>query len=149
MITWNSTAFGPDFTPHQRCKIVSQRLTQAVATHGGKVANLWMTYGTVDSSPVICYVNDPMHEYCNSQNLLLTLNQSDRGKEAQILQQLVTFGKNGTGPTLIRAGTRTMINLGMQVDNSLEAGGAAVSPQPQQPTPTPIPSATPSGDNSF
>lgn len=131
-----------------KCEIVSERLTQAVAANGGKLSKLRMTHGNIGRNPVICYINNS-NEQCNSKNLLLTLNQSDRGKESQILQQLVTFGIQGTGPTLTRG--RAIINLGIEVENALGVGGAAESPntttsvtQPQQPVPSPVPSAAPS-----
>ncbi|MHC5731056.1 MAG: COP23 domain-containing protein, partial [Nostoc sp.] len=40
MITWNSTAFGPKFTPQKRCELVSQRLSKAVISSGGKLSTL-------------------------------------------------------------------------------------------------------------
>jgi len=159
MITWNSTAFGPEFTPQRRCEIVSERLTQAVAAHGGKLRYLRLTHGTICNNPVICYINNP-NEDCNSNNLLLTLNQSDTDKVGQILKQLVNFSVNGTGNV---SRGRTEVELGIQVENALGTGGTSEPPHPTtsvtQPQPSmssPVPStvpatappaAKPSGDN--
>ena len=141
MITWKSTAFGPQFTPQRRCQIVSDRLTQAVAANGGKLKQLKMTYGTVNGSPTICYINSPA-EKCNGTNLLLTLNQSDRGQEKLILQQLVTFSIKGGGSAVSRGPVqRAVVDLGLQVENALgDGGGTAPSvntpvAQPQQSAP--------------
>jgi hypothetical protein len=55
----------------ERCRVVSQRLTAAVAEGGGTFQNLLLTYGRVNNQPVICYVRS-MDSACNSQNLLFT-----------------------------------------------------------------------------
>ena len=39
LLTWNSAEFGTDWTPEQRCKTVSQRLTNAVAKNSGKLSS--------------------------------------------------------------------------------------------------------------
>jgi Circadian oscillating protein COP23 len=142
MITWKSTAFGPQFTPQRRCQIVSDRLTQAVAANGGKLKQLKMTYGTVNGSPTICYINS-LDEKCNDTNLLLTLNRSDRGQERLILQQLVTFSIKGGGSAVSRGPVqRAIVDLGLQVESALGDGGgndpSMIKPvtRPQQPVPS-------------
>jgi hypothetical protein len=120
LITWNSNAFGPQYTPEKRCNMVSQRLTQAVAATGGRLNTLRMTHGTVGSAPVICYIRNPEEE-CNSRNVLMTLSPNERGKENEILKQLTSFSVKGTGSPLTRAADgRTIVELGTEVENALE-----------------------------
>ncbi|MBW4501611.1 MAG: COP23 domain-containing protein [Scytonema hyalinum WJT4-NPBG1] len=155
IITWNSTAFGPQYTPQKRCEAVSQRLTQAVASSGGRLSKLRITNGTLNSTPVICYITNK-EEQCNSKNLLLTLNQSDRGKEEEILKQLMAFSVSGTTAPLTRGtDNRTIIGIGDVVEKALETDGATVSPtstlpvsEQSQPA-LPKPSTLPKSDNSI
>lgn len=151
MITWKKTS--GKFTPEKRCNIVGERLTKAVAANGGKLRQVRLTYGPVNGIPVICHINN-LNEKCSSTNLLLTLNHSDRGKEDQLLQQLVTFSVTGSSPSLDRdAQGRVIINLGILVDIALETK-ASESPgpntpvtQPQQPAPSTVPPVVPPTDN--
>lgn len=127
IITWNSTAFGPQYTPQKRCELVSQRLTEAVVASGGRLSKLRITHGFVNSNPVICYISNK-EEKCNSKNLLLTLNQSDRGKEAEILQKLMAFSVHGTTPPLTRdTDNRTIIGIGDAVEKAFEANESPTS----------------------
>ncbi len=122
MITWQDTSFGPQYTPERRCQIVSDRLTQAVAQNGGKLTNLRLTYGPVNGFPVICYVRN-REEPCSSGNLLLTLRQDDRGKESQILQQILTFSIQGQGAPLTRGPSSAPepIAFGSEVERALNS----------------------------
>jgi Circadian oscillating protein COP23 len=146
MITWNSNAFGPQYTPEKRCKAVGDRLTKAVAASGGRLSSLKITNGVIGSSSVICYINST-RELCNSNNLILTLNQSDSGQEAEIMKQLASFSVNGTGTPLTRAADgRTIVRLGVQIDKALEANSTTgSSPQQLAPTPTPTTPSTNKG----
>jgi hypothetical protein len=137
MITWNSNAFGPQYTPEKRCKAVGDRLTKAVAASGGRLSSLKITNGVIGSNSVICYINSTRE--CNSNNLILTLNQSDSGQEAEIMKQLASFSVNGTSPPLIRDAGRTIIRLGLQIDKALEVNSTTGS-SPQQLAPTTTPS---------
>jgi hypothetical protein len=144
LITWKSTVFGPQFSPLQRCETVSERLTKAVAASGGRLNTLRMTHGMLNSYPVLCYIRNP-RESCNNENILLTLNQSDRGKEPQILEQLMSFSVKGTGTPLTRdTDGRTIVYLGLGVEEALAQGDETPSPnsttsvtQPQQSAPAP------------
>ncbi len=122
MITWQDTSFGAQYTPERRCQIVSDRLTQAVVQNGGKLTNLRLTYGPVNGFPVICYVRS-QEEPCSSNNLLLTLRQDDRGREGQILQQILTFSVQGQGVALTRGGSGIPepVAFGSEVERSLSS----------------------------
>lgn len=100
MITWKDKSFGSTYTPEKRCKIVSQRLTKAVAT-SGKLSNLDMTHGLIKSVPVICYITKK-DEKCNSENILFSLKPSEKGQEQTIVAGLLNFSKLGSGGGIVR-----------------------------------------------
>jgi hypothetical protein len=118
VITWNSNEFGAQYTPQQRCKIVSDRLTEVVSAKGGKLRNLQLTYGRVNSKPVICYVGS-RNEICNRKNVLITLRESDRGRERQILEQLVTFSLKGTGTAVQQSAPQYYAPFGEAIEQAL------------------------------
>lgn len=142
MITWKSTEFGSQYTPQQRCNIVSNRLNQVVAANGGRLKNLQLTYGPVKGTSVICYVNS-RNEICNSNNILLTLRKSDRGREREILQQLVTFSLKGTGTAVQQSAPQYYAPFGEEIERSL---GAEVTTQPVNPSVPGTQQAAPSSD---
>lgn len=117
LITWNSNEFGAQYTPEQRCNTVSDRLSEVVAAHGGKMRNLQLTYGRVNGKPVICYV-ESRNEICNRKNILMTLRQSDRGQERQILEQLVTFSIKGTGNAVQQSAPQYYAPFGEEIERS-------------------------------
>ena len=103
MIIWKDTSYGT-YTPQKRCQIVSQRLTKAVAS-SGKLSNLNMTHGMLNSLPVICYITRK-DEKCNSRNILFSLKTSERGQEKEIVSGLLDFSKFGTKSALTRGGPK-------------------------------------------
>jgi Circadian oscillating protein COP23 len=103
MIIWKDTSYGT-YTPQKRCEIVSQRLTKAVAT-SGKLKNLNMTHGIINSLPVICYITRK-GEKCNANNILFSLKSSERGQEQAIVAGLLDFSKLGTSGALMRGGAK-------------------------------------------
>src|SRR4028119_1320570 len=106
MIIWKSTEFGREYTPWQRCQIVSNRLTQAVAQNGGRLSNLQLTTGIINNLPVVCYVNGRAR--CNSQNLLFTLDKRNAKNPGDALTRLINFAQDGSGPvTTFRTGTQS------------------------------------------
>ncbi|GAA6619783.1 COP23 domain-containing protein [Scytonema sp. NUACC26] len=132
LITWNSKEFGSQYTPKQRCNIVSKRLTKAVAANGGKLKNLLLTYGVVNGKSVICYVKDTGRA-CNDRNILMTLRSQDRGQEAKILDSLVSFSVKGTGNSINQSSQLPRYaNFGERVEQSFEAQGVVNSPNPTQ-----------------
>lgn len=102
----------------ERCRVVSQRLTAAVAEGGGTFQNLLLTYGRVNNQPVICYVRS-MDSACNSQNLLFTLKPSDRGQESIILEKLVKFGVRGSGVPIQQSAVQSYALLGESIEQEL------------------------------
>jgi hypothetical protein len=104
MIVWKSTEFGREYTPWQRCQIVSDRLTQAVAENGGRLTNLQLTTGIVNNLPVVCYISG--RGRCNSRNILFTLDKRNAKNPSVVLTRLINFAQDGGGPAaVLRAGT--------------------------------------------
>lgn len=97
MILWRTTL--GKFSPQDRCKVVSDRLSEVVAKNDGRLKNVFLTHGRVDQQPVICHVQDTSGA-CNRKNLLFTLRNEDKGSEKEILQQLVSFSVTGTGSAI-------------------------------------------------
>jgi hypothetical protein len=124
MILWKSTEFGREYTPWQRCQIVSNRLTQAVAQNGGKLSNLQLTTGIINNLPVVCYVNG--RGRCNSQNLLFTLDKRNAKNPGDALTRLINFAQDGGGPvTTFRTGGQSsapqFVPFGDMVDRALNS----------------------------
>ena len=56
MIVWKSTEFGREYTPWQRCQIVSNRLTKAVAQNGGRLSNLQLSRSAKKNKTMLRYI---------------------------------------------------------------------------------------------
>ncbi len=102
----------------ERCRVVSQRLSDAVAESGGSFRNLFLTYGSVNNQSVICYVNS-LEGACNSKNLLFTLKPSDRGQEQDILAKLVNFGVKGSGSPIQQSASQSYAPIGEAIEAEL------------------------------
>jgi hypothetical protein len=139
MIIWKSTEFGSEYTPWQRCQIVSNRLTQAVAQNGGRLSNLQLTTGIINNLPVVCYVNGRAR--CNSQNLLFTLDKRNAKNPGDALTRLINFAQDGGGPvTTFRTGAQSsapqFVPFGDMVDRAFKSPNNKPS----------VPVAKPQGD---
>lgn len=118
MIVWTSDL--GKWNAWERCRVVSQRLSDIVARKGGSFRGLYLTYGRVNNLPVICYV-DRIDEACASSgsNLLFTLRPEDRGKEADILERLVSFGVQGSGVPVQQSQEQSYALLGDAIEEQL------------------------------
>ncbi len=86
LITWDSKEFGPEYTPEKRCKIVSEKLTQAVKNNGGDLGLLKLKVGSLNNQKVVCVIDAPTS--CNSDNTLFTLNKENSDKPEQALHNI-------------------------------------------------------------
>lgn len=142
IVQWRTGEFGPDYTPQQRCQIVSDRLSRAVSANGGRLTNLYLTTGTLNRLPVVCYLNGGATG-CNSNNLLFTLDRRNAQNPDAVLQDLLNFGVSGTGrpvlslrPSGSSAPQTRGISLQRVVDEAFAAGGGrnnggqVVTPRP-------------------
>lgn len=100
LILWRTFEFGSQYTPQNRCRIVSDRLTKAVYENGGRLTNLQLTTGRVNNLPVICYTNSGQSA-CNSRNLLLTLDSRNASNPNAALDNLLNFGVSGSGAPVV------------------------------------------------
>lgn len=94
IITWNTTL--GKYTPKERCNIVSQKLSAAVARNGGKLRNLQLTAGAVNNQEVICVVNN-VQPVCNRFNMLFTLRPESARRPNEVLARLYKFSVQGNG----------------------------------------------------
>jgi hypothetical protein len=93
LLTWNSPYFGPEYTPEQRCQIVSTKLTNAVKANGGKLGNLNLTTGQVDKGyTVVCLVTEGQRN-CTLANMLFTLNKENAKNPSAVLAQITNFSQ--------------------------------------------------------
>jgi hypothetical protein len=113
MINWTKAAGG--FTAQQRCDIVSERLTRAVAASGTKFRDLQLTYGKVNREFVICHVGS-QRGACNAGNILLTLPKATDAVAKQNLEKLVNFGIQGSGTALQQSGPRYYAPIGDAIE---------------------------------
>jgi hypothetical protein len=120
LFTWKTVEFGDDWTPEKRCNHVANKLTTLVAANGGKLGNLTLTYGKLDTGyTVICVINS-QEKTCNQNNMLFTLNEKNSQNPGQVLLKITNFadGKE-EGVTIDENGQPQYISLGAIVDRSL------------------------------
>ncbi|MCY7368825.1 MAG: COP23 domain-containing protein [Chamaesiphon sp.] len=149
IIIWKDKSFGDKYPPKTRCEIVSKRLTNAVAEQKGRLTRLRLTHGIVGSNSVICYTTHPdantAKGKCTAKNTLLTLKPEDKGQEAAIIKQLVTF--NVTGQVINRGlgeptETRAVVEFGCELD-SYFANDPAAKDKCSVPSTTPVTPGSP------
>jgi hypothetical protein len=109
-----------NLSPKQRCEVISQRFTKAVAENGNKLRDLQLTHGILNNSPVICYINDSFKP-CSDRSLLLTLQPKDRGREIEILTQMVTIGNGNLTPPIYQTENQVFVKFGEEVERLLES----------------------------
>jgi hypothetical protein len=90
MITWQRQV-SAEYTPQDRCQLVSQKLTKAVAANGGRLSNLLLTTGKIKNETVICYVNSGAS--CDTSNTLFTLSPENARDPGAALANLLRFGQ--------------------------------------------------------
>lgn len=81
MVIWNTKKFGGSWNPKQRCKTVTSRLNNLLASSPEAA----ITSGELNGLPVVCAISDESEE-CNSKNLLFTLL---RGKNADTVVEQI------------------------------------------------------------
>jgi len=109
LVIWNTKEFGDNYTPDQRCKIVSERLTKNVAENGGKLALLRLMVGELNNNKVMCVVNKGS-ESCNSENLLFTLSQKNSEKSGDVWDTIFNIGKGNAGvPPVLENGNSSIL----------------------------------------
>lgn len=147
LITWNSTSFGPEYTPQARCNSVSQKFQTIVNRNGGKLGNLLLTIGSINGQTVVCAVNQGQYG-CNQENMLFTLNQENTKNPGAVLATLFQIGKYGSGPVVRETPELPEFNLEEVVNQKLSNSAQVVAPEQPYASPTEVPSGN-SGDSGF
>ena len=141
---WRTAEFGPQYTPQQRCQLVSDRLTRAVSENGGRLRNLFLTTGTVNRLPVVCYLNNGVSS-CNSRNLLFTLDSRNARNPNAVLDSLLNFGVSGTGAPIqsLRPSSSSNRPRKINLENLVESAFPEGDSDNEQPAPRPTPGNRP------
>lgn len=84
LFSWKTTEFGPEYTPKDRCRIVSNKFNNLVQSNGGSFNNLYLTTATINGYPVICTRKSDD----TSCNILFTLSRKNRSQAEKILLSL-------------------------------------------------------------
>ncbi|MBV9386555.1 MAG: COP23 domain-containing protein [Chroococcidiopsidaceae cyanobacterium CP_BM_ER_R8_30] len=134
VITWNSTL--GNYSPQERCQLVSQKLTAVVAQNAGKLSNLVLLAGFVNRQSVICVVND-VQPTCNRSNVLFTLRPENATRPDEVLARLHNFSVSGNGASVLESGSLDSLPLeGLNRFLGPEDGSDSTTSSPNS-TPTP------------
>ncbi len=108
LLVWQTTEFGDNWTPENRCNHVTEKLNKAVGNNNGYLSNLALTYGPVGNYTVICVATSP--ETCTTNNMLFTLKQDNAQKPQEVLATIAGFAKNqGSDNTLLESGNSYLL----------------------------------------
>jgi hypothetical protein len=115
IIFWETSEFGREYTPLQRCQQVSQKLNGYVENNPlrpGSFQGLRLTNGPVNRQMVICVLAIGENQ-CNSSNVLLTLNQKNSRNPGQLIGKLLNVGVGGSSNTIVEdSGEQVIVDLG-------------------------------------
>jgi hypothetical protein len=131
IISWNTNDFGSNYTPADRCNIVSNKLNALVQSNGGKFKNLRLTNGPVNGRIVICSLKPGEFE-CTGNNLLFTLKRENEKNAGRILGQLLNIGVAGASTINEDSGEQVIVDLGQWAERNL-GESQAIEEQPQNP----------------
>ncbi len=104
LMTWTTDYFGKEFTPANRCQIVSEKLQKAANLNGGTFKGLELASGTVNFQTVICALQSGRKK-CDDSNMLFTLKPENAANSEAVIQQIFSFAEDGSGS--IEEGTRS------------------------------------------
>ena len=125
LISWKTRELGGNFTPKQRCNVVSGRFQAAIQANGGNFKGLLLTNGPVNSRMVICALR-PGEEECTVENLLFTLKKENGNKAGSILGRLLNISVSGSGSAIEEnSGQQIKVDLGAWASRNLRRAGAS------------------------
>jgi hypothetical protein len=145
LISWNTTEFGREYTPANRCNMVSNKLNSLIQGNGGKFSNLRLTNGPVNGRIVICALK-PGEFDCNGTNQLFTLKRENEENAGRILGQLLNIGIAGAGTIREDEGAQVVVDLGEWAKHNLRESQETGVQEPQEtgvlePAVEPVPSS--------
>lgn len=133
IIRWKSDEFGGNYTPQERCNIVSSKFDKAVKENFGNFQGLKLTNGPVNGRIVICVLK-PGETDCTGENLLFTLKRENEPYSGRILAQLLQIGDNRAGVIEEASGDQVVVDLGLLMGQKLRANPnsarSMISPTP-------------------
>ena len=122
VITWTdagSKYFGDNYTPENRCRMVTPKFNRAVRQNGGRLKNVALIKGRVNNETVICVASTISRTGCNQQNFLFTLKPENSQKANEIVAQLTGIGKLGSSAGVVRETTgRLRLELSEVLDQN-------------------------------
>jgi hypothetical protein len=125
LISWKTRELGGNFTPKQRCNVVSGRFQAAIQANGGNFKGLLLTNGPVNGRMVICALR-PGEEECTAENLLFTLKKENANKAGSILGRLLNISVTGSGSAIEEnSGQQIKVDLGALASRNLRRAGAS------------------------
>ena len=124
LIIWTAASlkyFGEKYTPQVRCKIVTQKLTDAVAESGGRLKDVVLMTGRIKKNTVICVVS-AKDTGCNGRNTLFTMKPENAKQADKILAQIMQISREGSAGGVIReTGGRVQIKLNDLLKNNVNS----------------------------
>lgn len=122
VITWTdagSKYFGDNYTPQNRCRMVTPKFNRAVKQNGGRLKNVALIKGRVNKETVICIASTISRTGCNAENFLFTLKPENAQKANEILAQLTGISKQGSSAGVVRETTsRLRLELSELLDHN-------------------------------
>ncbi len=110
MINWTYAGFGREYTPAQRCQIVSARLQQAANRNGGTFKDLQLASGKLNSHTIVCALPSQARR-CTSSNMLFTLKPENARNPAAVVQKIFTFAQDGSSSVNESASNTSQVDL--------------------------------------
>ena len=104
LFIWQTDYFGDNYTPEDRCQIVSERFNKAIQFNNGTLQGLLLTNGYVNRQAVLCVVRFYGDE-CTDRNMLITLKPENANMAASIVRRIEAFSTgDGEVPPVYESG---------------------------------------------
>jgi hypothetical protein len=117
LFTWKTVEFGTNFTPKDRCEIVSNKFDGFLQDNGGEFANIDLTDGIVNGYPVVCMKKSAG----GSCNVLFTPSRKNRANVKKLIESLKAPGKEGSSVINESSSDFARVNLGEWAKRNLSA----------------------------
>ncbi len=131
MFNWRTKHFGGEYTPENRCQLVSSRLQSAADRNGGTLKGLQLGSGVVNGQTVICVFKTGENS-CNNGNLLFTLKPENAKRPQAVIAKISTFAKSGTMTVNESASDSSQLDLDLGNWERQAFVKARKSPTPRQ-----------------
>jgi hypothetical protein len=134
LITWKTTEFGGNYTPQERCRIVSARFNSKVQANNGSLQGLLLTNGPVNNRMVICALRPGEYD-CSVENMLFTLKKENENNAGAVLGRLLNISVTGSGSAIEEnSGQQVKVDMGTWASRNLRSTGNASTNHRTTPT---------------